>query len=103
MLRKITSTLFSIAILGASGSLLASGQADYEKALASAKAEQKAAQAVGGEWRDTDKLLQQADAAAKEGNFGVATTLATKAEFQSKMGQQQAKSQENAGNPGYLY
>ena len=103
MFRKITSTLIAVAITSASGSLLASSQADYEKALAGARTGQKAAQAVGGEWRDTDKLLQQADAAAKEGDFRVAAELAAKAAFQSKMGQQQAKSQANAGNPDYLY
>ena len=102
MFRKITLSLFSAAIFSTSGALLASGQADYEKALSNAKAEQEAAQAVGGEWRDTGKTLKKAEAAAKEGNYGVATKLASKAEFQSKIGQEQAKSQVNAGNPGYL-
>lgn len=102
MFRKITLSLFSVAIISTSSTLLASGQADYEKALSNAKTEQKAAQAVGGEWRDTGKTLKKAETAAEEGNYGVATKLASKAEFQSKMGQEQAKSQANAGNPGYL-
>jgi len=79
-----------------------SGQQGYEAALAAAKSEIKKAHAVGGEWRDTGKLLKKADKAAAEGNYGDATKLAEKARFQAVMGQEQAASQVNAGNPAYL-
>lgn len=80
-----------------------SGQQGYDAALAAAKSEIKKAQSVGGEWRDTGKLLKKADKAAAEGNFGDATKLAEKAKFQAIAGQEQAASQVNAGNPAYLY
>lgn len=79
-----------------------SSQQGYEAALAAAKAEIKKASAVGGEWRDTGKLLKKADKAAADGDYGTATKLAEKAKFQAIKGQEQAASQVNAGNPAYL-
>jgi len=80
-----------------------SGQEAYEAALAGAKAEIKKASAVGGEWRDTGKILKKAEKAAAEGNYGNATKMAEKAKFQAIKGQEQAASQVNVGNPAYLY
>ena len=79
------------------------GQGDYEAALAAAKAEIGKASAMGGEWRDTGKVLKKAEKAAAEGNYGTATKLADKARFQAIKGQEQAASQVNVGNPAYLY
>lgn len=81
----------------------ASGQPGYDAALAAAKAEMKKADAVGGSWRDTGKVLEKAEKAAAEGNYGTATKLAEKAKFEAMMGQEQAASQANVGNPAYLY
>ena len=83
--------------------LAGSDQEVYEAALAAAKAEIKKAAAVGGEWRDTGKILKKAEEAAAEGNYGTATKMAEKARFQAVKGQEQAASQVNVGNPGYLY
>ena len=80
-----------------------SGQEAYEAALAAAKAEIKKAAAVGGEWRDTGKILKEAEKAAAEGNYDTATKMAEKAKFQAIKGQEQAASQVNVGNPAYLY
>ena len=80
-----------------------SDQEAYEAALAAAKAEIKKANAVGGEWRDTGKILKKAEKAAAEGNYGDATKMAEKARFQAVKGQEQAESQVNVGNPAYLY
>lgn len=80
-----------------------SDQEVYEAALAAAKAEIKKAAEVGGEWRDTGKILKKAEKAAAEGNYGSATKMAEKARFQAIRGQEQAASQVNVGNPGYLY
>lgn len=80
-----------------------SEQDAYETALAAAKAEIKKAGAVGGVWRDTGKILKNAEKAAAEGNYGNATKLAEKAKFQAIKGQEQAASQVNVGNPAYLY
>ncbi|WP_078119297.1 hypothetical protein [Thiosocius teredinicola] len=75
----------------------------YEAALASAKEEQKKAAAAGGEWRDTGKIIQSAEKAAADGDYGKATSLASKAADQGRLGQEQAASQVNSGNPSYLY
>mgnify|MGYP001828232093 FL=1 len=81
----------------------ASDQDAYEAALAAAKAEIKKASAVGGEWRDTGKILKKAEKAAADGNYDTATKMAEKARFQAIKGQEQAASQVNVGNPAYLY
>ena len=77
--------------------------AGYESALVAAKAEQKKAAAVGGEWRDTGKLFKKAEQAAAAGDYAKATELAERARFESEMGQAQATEQADVGNPGYLY
>lgn len=86
-----------------SGAAIAASKADYEKAVTAAKAAQKAASEVKGEWRDTGKLLKQAAEAAEKGDYAKATKLAETAEAQGKHGEQQAKAQASVGNPGYLY
>lgn len=78
-------------------------EAAYQTALAGAKAEQKKAKSMGGEWRDIGKMLKKADAAAQKGDYATATKMANKAAFQGKMGQAQASTEANVGNPGYLY
>lgn len=75
----------------------------YEAALSAAKAEQKKAAAVGGEWRDTGKIITSAEEAAAAGDYAKAKSLADQAADQGRLGQQQAASQVNAGNPSYLY
>jgi hypothetical protein len=75
----------------------------YENAIAAAKSEQKKAAAVGGEWRDTGKMIKSAEEAAAAGDYGMAKGLADKAAAQGRLGQEQAASQVNAGNPSYLY
>ena len=86
-----------------SGGAIAASQADYDSAVANAKAAQKVAKSAGGEWRDTGKLLKQAAKAAETGDLAKAVKLAQAAEFQGKMGAQQANEQANVGNPSYLY
>lgn len=78
-------------------------QGAYESALATAKAEQKKAASAGGEWRDTGKIIKSAEEAAAAGDYAKAKSLADKAADQGRLGQQQAASQVNAGNPSYLY
>lgn len=75
----------------------------YKTAIAAAKTEQKKAAAVGGEWRDTGKIIKSAEEAAAAGDYGKATTLADKAAAQGRMGQEQVAGQVNSGNPSYLY
>ncbi|MCG6965909.1 MAG: hypothetical protein LJE59_05325 [Chromatiaceae bacterium] len=85
------------------GTVSAADKAEAEAAIGAAKAAQKEAAAVGGEWRDTGDMIGAAEKAAEEGNFGNAVELAKKAEAQGMLGKEQAASQINAGNPKYLY
>lgn len=77
--------------------------AAYEAALAAANAERKKAAAVGGEWRDTGKIIKAAEKAAADGDYAKAKKLADQAADQGRIGQAQAAEQANVGNPGYLY
>jgi len=77
--------------------------ADYQSALANAKTAQQEAAKVGGEWRDTGKLIRAAERAAAEGDYAKAKGLAEKAFAQGRLGREQAENQIDVGNPGYLY
>jgi hypothetical protein len=85
------------------GTATAGDKATADAAIAAAKAAQKAAAAVGGEWRDTGKIIKDAEKAAAEGNYGSAVKLAKQAEEQGHLGKEQALGQAGVGNPKYLY
>ncbi|MCB1786600.1 MAG: SoxXA-binding protein [Chromatiaceae bacterium] len=92
-----------IGALALAGTAFAADKAGAEAAIAAAKAAQQEANAVGGEWRDTGKIIKQAEDAIAAGNFGSAIELANKAEAQGKLGKEQALGQTGTGNPKYLY
>lgn len=100
--------LKKILVLCAVGSLafglpaFAADKASAEKAIADAEAAHEAAKAVSGEWRDSAKMLEDAEKALADGNFDEAEKLANKAKFQFETGAEQAKAQADVGNPGYL-
>ncbi len=85
------------------GGAVAADRAGAAAAIAAAKAAARAADAVGGEWRDTGKLIEQAERAAADGDFDDAEALANQAEHQGRLGREQALSQQGVGNPTYLY
>ena len=87
----------------AAGTATANDKATADAAIAAAKAAQQTAAAVGGEWRDTGKIIEQAEQAATEGNYGNAVELAKQAEDQGRLGEAQALGQVGVGNPKYLY
>ena len=72
-------------------------------AIATASAENKAANKAGFEWRDTGKMLKAAEALVAEGKYAQAQSEAIKAYYQAKTAQSQAKTQVGAGNPSYIY
>ena len=76
--------------------------ADAEAAIAAAKAAQKKAGSVAGEWRDTGKMIKQAEAAVKAGDFAKAVKTAGKAQHQGEVGYEQAVSQKEFKMPSYL-
>lgn len=80
-----------------------SDDAEFVNVLSVAKAAQKKAGSVGGEWRDVAKFIKEAEQAAADGDFDQAKKLAQKARAQSELGYEQAVSQKGkAGNPSYL-
>lgn len=81
----------------------AASQAEASAAISAAKASAAAADKAGNSWRDTGSIIKEAQAAAAEGNFGQALTLAQAAEFQGKAAEAQALQGADAGNPSYLY
>lgn len=68
---------------------------DPSPTIAEAEKEIKVAKSMNYLWRDTEKFLKQAKAAAKDGDNEKANKLAKKALFQAKAAQKQAK--DNAG------
>ncbi|HFE39516.1 MAG TPA: SoxXA-binding protein [Gammaproteobacteria bacterium] len=57
----------------------------------------KKAKSVGGEWRNSTTILQNAELAAKAGNMKKAVKLVEQAKTQGELGYQQAIEQANAG------
>ena len=82
------------------GDKAASQQA--EQAIAAAEEARKKASSVGGEWRDTGKMIEEAQGLAKSGKFEEAVALAGKAQRQGELGYAQALQEKNAGFPDYV-
>ncbi len=104
----VRSAVLAVALAGA-GALPAyagdaKGDAAGQFAAAIEKAEEarKKAASVGGEWRDTGKVIKKAKAAAKSGDYGSAMQLANTAYRQGELGYKQALSQESASFPSYM-
>ncbi len=75
-----------------------SGKIDAKAAAAisAAKASKKKASSVGGEWRDTGKMIKKAEKLAEEGKTEKAIKMANKAEKQGQLGYKQANEQKGA-------
>jgi len=69
--------------------------AEFAAAMEKADASRKKASSVGGEWRDTGKLIKKAKAAAKKGDYDKALKLANTAYRQGELGYKQAMSQKD--------
>jgi len=82
----------SIALSGAIFSTTAYAGA-AEGAIADAKEARMQAKSVGGEWRDTGKLIKKAEKLLKAGKIKQAEAMAREAEAQAMLGYMQAISQ----------
>lgn len=78
----------------AGNSMAAPDEASYKAAYEAAEAARKEAAAVKHEWRDTEKMLKQAEEMAAKGDYAGAQKLAEKARRQSENAVAQAKEQE---------
>ena len=77
-------------------------QAALDKAVADAQAARKKAASVGGEWRDTAKMIKDAEEAGKAGDIAKGIKLANEAQKQSELGYDQAVKEKGAGFPDYM-
>ncbi len=103
--RKHLAVLFLASVLGSVSCAAQEPKADaasFEEAVTAAEAARKNAASVGGEWRDTGKLIKKAKAAAEKGEYAKAIELAETARKQGELGYQQAMDQKNIGLPTYL-
>lgn len=75
---------------------------EADQAIAAAEAARKKAASVGGEWRDTFKMIGEAKDLAKTGDFAGAIKLATAAKRQGELGYAQAMAESHAGFPSYM-
>ena len=66
------------------------------------QADIKKAASVDGLWRDTDKLLKQAQEALQNKQFEQSMELASKARKEAQLGYQQSVSQKELKLPNYL-
>ena len=86
-------TLLLTASIAVFGTQVNAGDMSAEAAIAAAKEAQKQANSVGGEWRDTGKMIKKAEKLLKEGKAKEAAKLAQEAEAQGMLGYMQATSQ----------
>lgn len=99
-------TEFALSQAGAGGGAAAAADPDKkaaaEKAIADAEAARKKAASVKGEWRDTKKMIKQAEDLVKAGDYDEAIKKAKKAERQGELGYEQALGQKGADFPSYV-
>ncbi|HIJ21825.1 MAG: hypothetical protein HON68_01825 [Gammaproteobacteria bacterium] len=90
------SALTTTSLVYASGHGEHSGQ-QLDELIHAAHEAVQVANRLGFEWRDSGKILKQAEKAASEGNVKKAKALANKAKLQGEAGQVQAHAQAKAG------
>ncbi|MFZ0788148.1 MAG: hypothetical protein WAM94_00820, partial [Chromatiaceae bacterium] len=78
-------------------------KAGAEQAIADAEAARKKAATVGGEWRDTAKMIKEAQDLVKSGEYDKAIKLANMAKRQGELGYAQSLAEKNAGFPSYMH
>ena len=89
-----TATILIASLASCAGNGMSSSSDDaYQQVVAEAKASLKDAANANYEWRDSGKLLKQADKAAKKGDYETAIKLANIAKKQGA----QSKDQADAG------
>ena len=93
MKHTLKSLLLTASIAVFSTASVNAGDMSAEAAIAAAKEAQKQANSVGGEWRDTAKMIKKAEKLLKEGKAEEAAKLAQEAEAQGMLGYMQATSQ----------
>ncbi|MCG6861399.1 MAG: hypothetical protein LJE70_09030 [Chromatiaceae bacterium] len=103
-IRKVSVSVLAVALLAGvpASAVWSADNAEVKKAIAAADTARKKAASVGGEWRDTGKLIDNAQKLAEEGKLDEALELANKAMRQGELGYEQAMSQKDATMPEYM-
>lgn len=99
MKKTLWIALLALALGGCAASQQAAAPAadkEYDDLVAKAKAEIRLANNTGFLWRDTEKSLKDADAAAKAGERDKAIKLVKKAAKEAQLAQQQARDNADA-------
>ena len=84
-------------VLGACATAPTTTKEDAMAAINMAKQESAKAEKVNYAWRDTGKIIKQAEEAMKKEDYASAVKLANKAKTQGTLAQQQYEEQKNAG------
>lgn len=74
-----------------------------DQAIKAAEQARKKAASVGGEWRDTAEMIQEAQGLEKSGEFKESIALADKARRQGELGYEQAMQEKDADFPSYVH
>ncbi len=93
---KLIKNVLTAAIIATAGiGYMATATAGHQavEAIAAAKSAQKKAASVGGEWRDTGKMIKKAEQLLADDKWEEAVKLAKKAEAQGVLGHAQAIAQ----------
>jgi len=77
-------------------------KAEAEEAIAAAEQARKQAASVGGEWRDTGKMIEEATGLLDTRQYTKAIGIASKAKRQGELGYEQALSQKDATMPKFM-
>jgi hypothetical protein len=96
MLKLTKHLLLATTLTLSAGTYLATASAadmSADQAIAAAKDARKQAISVGGEWRDTGKMIKKAEALLEKGKTEEAAKMAQAAEAQAMLGYMQATSQ----------
>ena len=105
-IKLIRTAALAITLAGLSVGAVQAGDdakaAEFKAAVEKAEAARKKADTVGGEWRDTGKMIKKAKASAEKGDYNKALKLAHDAYRQGELGYKQAMSQKDAGFPSYM-
>jgi hypothetical protein len=89
--RIVIVMVVSSACLTSGPPLAADHKGSFDQCMTQANAARKEAAEAGGEWRDVDKLLKEAEKAAGEGDLKLGLKRCKEAELQSQLGYEQAK------------
>jgi hypothetical protein len=73
-----------------------------QASIEAAEAARRRADSVGGEWRDTAAMIEQARTLAAAGRYTAAVALANDAKRQGELGYDQALGEQHADFPAYV-